>query len=145
MKTEKQIWIVTGRYGTEMWEPEVYYSKKKASKRAGEIVLETAREAYSDDTGGSINARKATIEKWADEKGYSYDDWYFWDGSDDAIETNVTQATVQVNGIDPEFKAKLLNMIVKIENGIEEAWSSLESTDAVDAQISKLRKAIMKL
>ena len=141
----RQIWIVTSRYGTEMYEPEVYYNEKEANKRANEIVLEVAREAYSDDTGGSINARKATIEKWADEKGCSYDDWYFWDGSEDAIETNVTQATVQVNGIDPEFKAKLLNMIIKIENGIEEAWSNLESTDAVDTQIRKLKRAIAKL
>lgn len=93
---KKEIYIVTMRCGTELEEPEVFPTKKEADKYATEYVLDFARDSYTYDTGGSPNARKSTIEKWAEENGYEYSDYYFWDGGDDAAEANVTKREIDI-------------------------------------------------
>lgn len=84
-----KLYIVTARCGNEMEPPIVVKTKKEAYKIAGDYVLDGARNTYADD-GGNWNARRSTIQKWADENGYDFDDFYFWDGGSEAYEADVT-------------------------------------------------------
>ena len=87
----KKIYVVFGRYGTELFTPTVFNSKKEAEKFAKSEVMDYAMDAYFDDTGKSTKPRFSTLEKWAEERGYEFSDSYFWDGGSDAIEMQVTE------------------------------------------------------
>lgn len=95
-KTTKTIYVTYGRIGTELISAEVFSNAKEAYKCAKGYVLDTARADYADDTGKSPNARKSTIAKWCDERGYDFDDLYYWNGGSDAIEMAVDKLTITV-------------------------------------------------
>ena len=86
-----KIYILTSRYGTEMYEPVAFKSKKEAYKEAEDIVFDAARDDYD---GNSPNPTKRTLMKWAERKGYVLDDGYYWNGGDDAVEAVVTEVEI---------------------------------------------------
>lgn len=94
------IWILCSRTGTDMHEPTVHQTEKEANNAADQIIKEVLLDAYydyADDTDEFIRKKKDPsldyLVQWAQKRGYG-DSRYFWDGANDAVEIQITKATI---------------------------------------------------
>lgn len=90
---ETKVYIVSARIGSIMEKPTIYYNKNNACKVAESYVYDYASEIFADETG-DCNPSTDKIKNWADYNGYTFTKNYFWNGSDDAVETMVTEVAL---------------------------------------------------
>lgn len=98
----KTAWIVSRRYGNDLEEPIVCVGdEERARKLALEYVLDGLMEALAPearqkleknylDSNGTWDIEEVSL--WAEsEFGFTFYEYYFWDGSRDAYEATVTK------------------------------------------------------
>ena len=92
MARKRKVYVLSSRYGTELNEPELLPTKRKAQQAQNAIMYEVLIEAYRNEGGtGRMSLKK--LNEWAEKKGYGgYG--YFWNGYDDATEVRIDAFTI---------------------------------------------------
>ena len=87
------IYILSHRFGTEMYKPIVFKTEEEANEAADNIMEDILSEAYHWAEDSDADMTFGELVKWAEDSG-SGDSRYFWDGDNDATEIMITEAEV---------------------------------------------------
>ena len=89
-----KIYILSHRFGTEMYKPLVFKTEEEANEAADNIMEDILREAYNwNEDSDADNMTFGELVKWAEDSGNG-DARYFWDGGNDATDIMITKAEV---------------------------------------------------
>jgi len=86
MNKPNDLYVVTQRCGSEMGTPVLFRKKEQAEAFASKCLRAAVLDRYD---GESKSPRMSTLEKWAEKKGYTLYEWYFWDGCYESFEIQV--------------------------------------------------------
>lgn len=86
-----KIWIVSARYGTEMITPAVYKDQATAEHYAREYIHDAAMNDYDGDI---THPTFDQLEEWSTDRGYVMNEFYYWNGGNDATEAMITEVTI---------------------------------------------------
>ena len=83
----KKIWVVTYRCCASA-DSEVFRTYGDAEEFCAEFIFNAMLQSYDgDEEFPDIDI----LTKWANDNGCCYDEWYFWNGENEAWEANIKE------------------------------------------------------
>jgi hypothetical protein len=98
-KNTMEIWIVSGRIGTDVLFPRVFKTYEEAEQEVKDFIYESARRDYQYDEEPEENPSWEMLEEWADNNGFEfeyYEDRGVYYGGYEYCEAAITKHTIEI-------------------------------------------------
>lgn len=84
-------YVVSYRIGTDLLMPDIFDTKEEAEAKANDFIYSAAYDSWLALDGGDPPETNEELEEWAEGKGFTLSDTFFWDGGSDAYEAMISE------------------------------------------------------